>query len=201
MWVASVYHWLTFRGLHTDRPGAFAADHRLAFRGLPAEGLWVQTHEAAPHTTLLAGANEELRRRQRAGLSSGERGHSSHEAQVFRDTAASSHPEARIRSRTDSIVAARAFLGTIAPAGSRTILDCSSGTDSIVGDAASVGHANRGGGPRPQGHGRWFALPSGRRRRGSLPIHMGRGILGVGPWICLIFQKYQFWKMLILNKE
>ena len=40
-------HWLTLQGLHTDYFEAFAADHRLAFRGLPAEGLGDCSHEAA----------------------------------------------------------------------------------------------------------------------------------------------------------
>ena len=39
--------WLTFRGLHTDRLEGFSADHRLAFRGLPAEGLGDCSREAA----------------------------------------------------------------------------------------------------------------------------------------------------------
>ena len=90
--VASVYHRMTFQGPCINHLTVFSADHRLAFRVLPAEGLLVQTHEATSHTTLLAGANEELRRRRRAGLSSREYGHSSLEAQVFRDTAASSLP-------------------------------------------------------------------------------------------------------------
>ena len=38
---------LTLRGLHTDRLEAFAADHWLTFRGLPAEGLGDCSHEAA----------------------------------------------------------------------------------------------------------------------------------------------------------
>ena len=37
-WFGVLFPWLTLRGLYTDRLEAFAADHRLAFRGLPAEG-------------------------------------------------------------------------------------------------------------------------------------------------------------------
>ena len=51
-WTASVYPRLTLRGLHTDRLEAFAADHRLAFRGLPAEGSGDHSHEAASSSIL-----------------------------------------------------------------------------------------------------------------------------------------------------
>ena len=64
----SVVHWLTLRGLHTDHLEAFAADHRLSFRGLPAEGLGVETHEAASFPTPLS-TNGELRLQPPEGLS------------------------------------------------------------------------------------------------------------------------------------
>ena len=52
-------HWLTFRGLHTDRLEAFAEDHRLTLRGLHAEGLGDCSNEATSFPTPL-GTNGEL---------------------------------------------------------------------------------------------------------------------------------------------
>ena len=43
---------MTLRVLHTHRLEAFAADHRLAFRGLPAEGPGDHSHEAASSSIL-----------------------------------------------------------------------------------------------------------------------------------------------------
>ena len=58
--MGSVVPWLTFRGLHTDRLEGFSADHRLSFRGLPAEYLGVLPREAASFSLPLACTNEVL---------------------------------------------------------------------------------------------------------------------------------------------
>ena len=65
---AAVVPWLTFRGLHTDRLEGFSADHRLTFRGLPAEGLGDCSREAASRSTLVA-ANQGLLSSPQEGLS------------------------------------------------------------------------------------------------------------------------------------
>ena len=54
-WMGSVVHWLTLRGLHTDRQEVFSMDHRLTFRGLAAEGLGDHSREAASPPTTPAG--------------------------------------------------------------------------------------------------------------------------------------------------
>ena len=53
----AVDHRMTFRGLPADCHEVFSADHRLTFRGLPAEGLGAQTHEATSPSTPPAGAS------------------------------------------------------------------------------------------------------------------------------------------------
>ena len=67
--MASVVPWLTFRGLHTDRLEGFSAAHRLAFRGLPAEGLGDCSREAASLPTRQVGSSGVLSWMQQEGLS------------------------------------------------------------------------------------------------------------------------------------
>ena len=60
---------MTFRGLPSERHEVFSANHRLTFRGLPAEGLWFRTRETASFPIPRAGSNEALGWLPQEGLS------------------------------------------------------------------------------------------------------------------------------------
>ena len=66
----AVDHRMTSRVLHTDCHEVFSVDHRLTFRGLPAEGLRARAHEATFHLTTLACASGAPRSGRQEGLCS-----------------------------------------------------------------------------------------------------------------------------------
>ena len=121
--MASVYPWLTLRGLHTDRLEGFSADLRLTFRGLPAEGLGVHTHVVASFPFPPASTNGVLGLLPQEGLSWAARGTSSPKDRVVRGTAGSYPPISYPLENASATVGAGAFLEMVGRAvGLRTVL-------------------------------------------------------------------------------
>ena len=110
--------WLTFRGLRTDHLEGFSADHRLTFRGLPAECLLDLSHEAAARSRLVAtnGAllswPQEVLSRARPGLSN--------PRDLAMGVVASFFPILDLCKNRAAM--ARGFFGTFWAAGGRTVV-------------------------------------------------------------------------------
>ena len=173
--------WLTFRGLHTDHLEVVSADHRLAFRGLPAEGLRDCSREAASFPARHVGTAGVLGFLSSEGLSWAAPSVASPGDMVLGFLLASFPATTDRRKNTAAIAMARGFLG-IFSAGRRTAGVHSSASSSLVAGSPFLG-ATLGGGPRLQGLQRVFSLPSGSRLRGSEPTSNFCGIPGVGTWI------------------
>ena len=180
--------WLTLRGLPMDLLEGFSADHRLTFRGLPAEGLGVLPPEAASCKTLLDGTIGVLGLPPQEGLSLAAHGTSNPRALLSGGSFVSSLPISGCRGNQVANAAARGLLGMLVlAAGLRTIQVGLSAPILLGGDAAMVALANRhdhSGSP-----GAW---PASSQQRGC-PLRalcttsLARGISGVGAWISVIW--------------
>ena len=137
--------WLTFRGLHTDDLEGFSADHRLTFRGLPAEGLGDCSREAASRSTLVA-ANQGLLSSPQEGLSWAAHRFPNLGGLLLGSTVPCFLPLVGLRQNAAAIVEATGSLGGIWAAGWPTFLAPFLAPIPFAGTAASVPHATLGGG-------------------------------------------------------
>ena len=173
---------MTFRVLHTGCHEVLSADHRLTFRDLPAEGLGAQAHDAASHSTTLAGASGAPRSPQREDLFAASGGIPNCSGAAWEPAAscfAALPGSNAAANRSTHVNPGRVFLA----GRRRTILVLPAGSVSIVCCSASLGHANRGCGTLLQKLGRGFSAPSGRRLRARLPKLLVRGTLDLPTWI------------------
>ena len=119
--LGSVIPWLTLRGLRTDHLEGFSADHRLAFRGLPAEGLGVHTYGAPSFSIPSASTNEVHEWLPQEGLSLAAHGTSNPMDVLVGGLAASQVSECRGNSA--AIFPAPLFFGNFWEVGWRTVVD------------------------------------------------------------------------------
>ena len=178
--MTSVVPWLTLRGLHTDRLEGFSADHRLAFRGLPAECLVVRTHEAASFSIPLACTGGGHGWLPQEGLSWAGYGTSNPRDLLVRGLAASQVSECRGNSA--AIFPAPLFFGNFWEVGWRTVVDRIWAPIPPAG--ATCRHlATRCGSSRFREAEREFSRQHGCPPCAPVPISLGRGISVVGTWI------------------
>ena len=186
--LASMVPWLTLRGLPVDRFEVFSADHRLTFRGLPAECLWVLPPEAASCKQLLDRTSGVLGLLPQEGLSWAAHGTSNPRALLSGGSIGSSFPISDL-GETASSAAAPGFLGMFfLAAGGQTVPVGLSAPILLGGDAAMLRLATRRG--RSGSPGAWPASsqPRGCPLRALGPTCSVRGISGVGAWIFFLGQ-------------
>ena len=171
-----MYPRLTFRGLHTDRLEAFAADHRLAFRGLPAECPGDHSHEAASSSILPDRATGVSGSPRREGLS----------------LAAPwvSNPEGWFLGLP--IAVPMAFFGTAVSAASCRTSEVRLATISVAGGAASLCRTALIGGSKRQGALQELLPRRGIRLCGTGATSLGRGISFAATWIYVNSNFYLF---------
>ena len=100
--------WLTLRGLPMDLLEGFSADHRLTFRGLPAECLGMLPHEATSCKALLDSTGEVLLWLPREGLSWDKLGTSFHRGKLLEVVVG---PASSLHQNAATTDAVRVFLG------------------------------------------------------------------------------------------
>ena len=177
--MASVVPWLTFRGLHTDDHEGFSADHRLSFRGLPAECLGVLPREAASLSTVLVGTQREPELWPLVGLFLAAPWVSSPGGRLPGPLLAN-FPAISVHRKNTAVVAlTRVFPGRVFGVGRRPAVADFLESTSLAAGPATLCDATRRGVPQPRGLLRGLLLPSGPHLWGSWPNPYSCGISGV----------------------